>query len=499
MNIYDYAIISLLFFIVIIIALYFNSRKTTFKVDVSVNTKEEYFDEIKAIKSELLLKPFNGGLYFYLGNYYYKLELYNKALFCYSIFEKLRGNDHYICFNKALAYKQKGDNRRAYKYFLLTLEHDSHHIYALLELGNIEFQNNNYSKSKEYFLKAYSINSCNPDTLFSLGVLCGQIKEFNESIDYLSRATAIESNPSAYYFLGLSYFDLYDFENSIVAFTNAIELKDDYGLAYLKRSIAKLSISDMSAIEDLERAEELIPHNPELILTKTNYNKLNIDYTSSIDIYNEILNSNPYDIDALNGKGLLLGIDGDFKEAIACFDKALSKDEKNENSLHLKASAEKELGNHKDALDVFLSLIKYHPDNLDVNLGIAECYFALNDIDMAINHFNKHIEINGRNMGDCYYGLAMCYEEMNNPVLAKENFFLSGTHGNITSILMMAKLALADKRFDDALIYYNQAKTLQPDFKELDEMIKLTIIQAENEKLKNSLEIKENDKGEKID
>lgn len=492
-----------LFFVLLIVILYFNSRKTSFKPDISANTKDEFLEELKLIKRELLLKPFNVGLYFYLGNCYYRLELYNKAIISYTIFQKLRGEDHYIYFNKALAYKQQKNDEKAYEYFLLTLEHDEYHIYALLELGNIEFQKSNFDKSKEYYLTAYNINSCNQDVLFSLGVLCGQIKEPKESIDYLLRATEIDENAATYYFLGLAYLDIFDYDNSIEVLTNAINLDENYGLAYLKRSIAKLSIGDLSAIEDLEKAELLIPHNPELVILKVHYNQLHAEYTSSLDLYDEILKTNPNDVDSLNGKGLLLGTEGDFDNAILYFEKALSVEPNNRYSLHFKASAKKELGDYDTALEIFLSLYNLYPDDVDANLDIAECYLELKNIDKALEFFTKHKELEGNNMGDCYYGLAICYENLNEPDLAKENFFLAGTYGNITAILMLAKFALLDKRFDDALVYYKQAKTLNPDFKELDEMIKLTIIQSENEKLKDFLSDdnlnNENDKGDEID
>ena len=69
--------------------------------------------------------------------------------------------------------------------------------------------------------------------------------------------------------------------------------------------------------------------------------------------YDEILKRDPTHLNALDGKGVVQGFRGNFKEAISFFDKALEIDPKNSHILRNKASALEQLGDRASAEEYY--------------------------------------------------------------------------------------------------------------------------------------------------
>lgn len=468
-----YVLTFLAVIVPIIIFLYFNSKKNAYQCN-SLNdlTDEETLEEIRAIKKELFLKPFNASLYFNLGNFQFKLHRYKKALSYYKIFEKLNGVDKYVCFNKALSYKHLGDLNNSQKYFLLALEYDNSHIYALLELSNIELNRKEYHKAKEYAMKAYDVNNYNSDVLFSLGVICIQLNEYNKAIEFLKSVTEIEENPNASYFLGLAYLDMKLYEKSIEAFTLTIEIDENNGPSYLKRGIAKTFLSDQTALDDFNKAELLIPENKEIALARFQYHNSVGDIALGIENIKPMLENDSSNVSDLIEKGMLLGEHERYEESMSCFKKVLKIMPNHRDALYFHGLCKKEMQLMQEAKNEFENLLKLYPEDVGTFYDLAECYSFFGKPTEAIDYFQKHIDGKGFNIADSHFGLGTCYKELDDHDLAKENFFIAGTMGHLPAIATLAHISLEEKRFDDALFYYNQLKSADENFPMIDELIK---------------------------
>ena len=75
-------------------------------------------------------------------------------------------------------------------------------------------------------------------------------------------------------------------------------------------------------------------------------------YNEANQCYDEI-ERDPTHLNALDGKGVVQGFRGNFKEAISFFDKALEIDPKNSHILRNKASALEQLGDRASAEEYY--------------------------------------------------------------------------------------------------------------------------------------------------
>jgi tetratricopeptide (TPR) repeat protein len=84
-----------------------------------------------------------------------------------------------------------------------------------------------------------------------------------------------------------------------------------------------------------------------------------------LHFFNMALEINPYDIIALNQKGIILHKAGEYEKAIICYDRILSQatSEKTPSALYNKSLALKQLGHYEAALNFINKVIRQDPDN----------------------------------------------------------------------------------------------------------------------------------------
>lgn len=90
-----------------------------------------------------------------------------------------------------------------------------------------------------------------------------------------------------------------------------------------------------------------------------------IDPDRKLHYFNLALEVNPYDIIALNQKGILLHRAGEYEKAINCYDRIIAQTdtEKTRSALYNKSLALKELGKYEAALNFMNKIIRQDPDN----------------------------------------------------------------------------------------------------------------------------------------
>ncbi|MDG6244056.1 MAG: tetratricopeptide repeat protein [Methanolobus sp.] len=86
------------------------------------------------------------------------------------------------------------------------------------------------------------------------------------------------------------------------------------------------------------------------------------------------LELNPYNTTALNNKGMLLHIEGKFREAIQCYDRILAQYSISGSfpALYNKSLALKEIGRYEAALNFMNKALKVQPDNIKIKEHIEK-------------------------------------------------------------------------------------------------------------------------------
>ena len=136
---------------------------------------------------------------------------------------------------------------------------------------------------------------------------------------------------------------------------------------------------------------------------------------------NEILNSDPKNLHALNNLGNLYIEKKNFSKSINFFEKCLEIDKNFYQALANKGTCHQKLNQYSIALKCFEKSIKLNPNFIDVYFNIGNCFLKIHKYEEAILNYNKIIE-KKPNFISAIFNKALCFEKLEKFKLALENY-----------------------------------------------------------------------------
>lgn len=129
----------------------------------------------------------------------------------------------------------------------------------LAQQGYEHYESAEYAKAVEFYTKAISLDSLNPDHYYLRGVCKSQLGNNEDAIgDYDLALKMDNSYAEVHYEKGYSYFLLGESEKAVAAFSKAIELNPNYAAAYFNRGSVKCIQGDKEGAKaDWEEAKKL--------------------------------------------------------------------------------------------------------------------------------------------------------------------------------------------------------------------------------------------------
>lgn len=112
-------------------------------------------------------------------------------------------------YNLGLAYQSSGKNDKARTHYLRALEIDTLYYQVYYELGEIEFQNNQFEQAYQLWRIYVAKQPDNPYGLFSMGAVCDKLNKPEEALVWFQKA--LQANPGyheALLRIGWNYLDL---------------------------------------------------------------------------------------------------------------------------------------------------------------------------------------------------------------------------------------------------------------------------------------------------
>jgi tetratricopeptide (TPR) repeat protein len=277
-------------------------------------------------------------------------------------------------YNSGLTAMKSGDNQAAVDMFTKSLVNKPDFDKALYNRGIAYTHLKNYPAATADINKVIVANPKNADAHFAKAMVF-----FNQSLKdsanrCLDNCLAVQKHPEAYYYKGLLAYEVADYDESIKAYTGAIEAKPDYAYAYNDRASAKRAKNDYTgAIADYEKALSL---NPSLVFINNNLGsayRLNKNYPKAIECYTKAMNDKPEYLLALNNRGAAKLEAGQLDEAKKDFEEVLKKDPKNSSAFNNLASVAIKQKDYKKAKDMASKSIELNVKNGPAyfNRGIA--------------------------------------------------------------------------------------------------------------------------------
>lgn len=182
------------------------------------------------------------------------------------------------------------------------------------------------------------------------------------------------------YDAGVRLLKIARYDQAILAFDRATDLKPDMIDAYLMRARAHIGIAKTeNAIRDFTRVIELRPSDSEALVERGRAYLEMKDYQPALADANQALGLNSKLANAYNLRGLVVRAMGDSKKALEDLTRAveLAPDEDN---YYQRGATYQMLGQHRQAIADFDQVIAFKPDEAPGYFARAESRRAIGDI-----------------------------------------------------------------------------------------------------------------------
>ena len=269
------------------------------------------------------------------------------------------------------------------------------------------------------------------DLLHTLGILYAKAHYYNEAINKIQQAIQIKSNDASYYnSLGNIYRKLNQSSNAKKAFQKAIKINPNYAIVH--NNIGNVFFDAQEYIAAKKSYEKAI--------------ELNENYA-----------------DAYANLGILLTQTEHEKAAIAALLKAVSLNSEHTTALNQLGDCYLRAQDYQKAGDIFLRVVSINPNNSESQHRLGIAYFYLKEFKKAQEQFEQTLLLN-YNHPEANQYLANTYLQLRDHEKALHYYFrqldkqpLFETYYNLGVLLMM------QDHFKDALLYFDQALTMNPD------------------------------------
>lgn len=269
-----------------------------------------------------------------LGNALYELHDYNRAI---------------DALNRALKISPDNNNN------------------ALNTLGNVYFMQKDYPLAIDTYKKIIASNPLYADAYNNIGLVFQKTGPLDSAIAWHQRSLELEPENAMYHYnLGYAYGIAHNFDLAIEQVNIALKLDPRYADAYWQMG--------------------------HLVMERGNYNPQEaISYFDQAIALNTSQMANAY-----SGRGIAYYAQGDYKAAIADYDRALAIDPLNASAYSGKASIQKLTGSYEDAMRNFLRSVYVDSAYAFQYLGIGNILLVSGHTELADSFYTLYYDHRNR-------------------------------------------------------------------------------------------------------
>ncbi len=231
------------------------------------------------------------------------------------------------------------------------------------------------------------------ETYFRRGYMMSELKRYQEAIVAYNKAIQLKPDyAEAYYNRGGAKYHLGQHGTAISDYDKAIQIEPDYATAYYNRGVAKHNLGQHSAaISDYDKAIQLKPDYAPAYYNRGVVKSNLGEHIAAISDYDKAIQLKPDDAKAYNNRGLAKDLLGQYFAAISDYDKAIQLKPDYADAYNNRGIAKHLLGQHFAAISDYDKAIQLKPDDAMAynNRGIAkkdlgQHFAAISDYDKAI-------------------------------------------------------------------------------------------------------------------
>jgi len=191
-----------------------------------------------------------------------------------------------------------------------------------------------------------------------------------------------------YYNLGNAYYDLADYDKSILYYQKAISIDIDNKKAHFNLAMAFIAAG--RAVEAQAVLEELLvqdPKNQNLLEALAFSCHAQGDNLRAIEIYRQILEATPANNKVRYNLGMILWKVEQREAALETFSAILKDDPADLEALYNRGELLLEIGSTAEAVEVFEAYLQSQPDSADAYMHLADAYRIQERYDKALDAY----------------------------------------------------------------------------------------------------------------
>jgi len=304
--------------------------------------------------------------------------------------------------NKGIEFYNQGNYDKALEYFIRALNLAPGNNVCHSNIGNCYFQKQEYDKAISYFRRAVELNQSDMISFHQLGNCYLQKKDFHNALKVFNDILKIEPSAQTFNYIGSCHFSLGSYDKAVEFFRKAVEL--DPGMKAYNDNL-QVTMKESKAFGKLspDKVNKVIELNK---LGLSHQNKR--EYEESISYFKKALKISPQNANLMFNIGTSYYRLKKFDQAVKYYQLAIKTDP-GEASFHAAlGNAWLETGNQDKAVLSYSKALEINPDVPIANKSLGYIYFSGKEYEKAKVCYENAVRIDPQDHNS-FNNLAYCY------------------------------------------------------------------------------------------
>jgi protein O-GlcNAc transferase len=289
-------------------------------------------------------------------------------------------------------------------------------------LANALVKINFYEEAIENYNQAIRLKLDYKEAYFNRGIAQKNQSLIEDSIESFNRSISFEYNLlQSYTNQGKLYFSLHDYQKSLTCFLNALKINSSFEL-YLQIGLIYFSLGQFrDSVNSYSKCLVLDPINHEAFFHQANSLQKLAEFSEAINCYTEAIKLNSQNTSAFVNRGIAFNALKNYDHAIKDFDIALELNPNLSTAYCNKGVTYNELRNYELAIYNFNNAIDLDQEFSEAYLNRGNSFYGLKSLDHAIDNYNIAIKLNDK-YALAYSNKANALQELRRFKEAAESF-----------------------------------------------------------------------------
>jgi tetratricopeptide (TPR) repeat protein len=260
------------------------------------------------------------------------------------------------------------------------------------------------------------------EKFYDEGAMFYKKKDYEQAIIALTEAINTKPNEAApYNFRGYAYRFKNEIDIAISDYLEAIRLSPSYHNAYSGLGYAYLNKNEYDkALNAFSKAISLSPKEINYYSAKGSVFQSKKEYDSAIIYYNQIIRLDPRNILGYRNRANVYIVKKDYERAITEYNQFLRIDSLNASAYGSRASIHRTIKNYEASINDYTNALRLSPKNLVGYSLRGHVYKLMGETQKAINDLNEYVKLSGKSTA--YSSRARLYADLKKYELALADY-----------------------------------------------------------------------------